>query len=132
VTEKRTNQGEGVKRRPLAIERSCSLGVISVHTLEWSDHIVKIVDYSVIGVGIESERPIEPGIIWFKKNLYGQKCGTLVWCKSNGASYRGGIKFISLTREQEEYLRQQVERMQHVKRLQDPERLIAMLSDDIK
>jgi len=132
VTEKRNNQGEGVKRRPLTIERTCSLGVISVNTLEWSDHIVKIVDYSVIGVGIESDRPIEPGIIWFKKNLYGQKCGTLVWCKKDGACYRGGIKFISLSREQEEYLRQQVDQMEHVKRIEDPERIIAMLGADIK
>jgi hypothetical protein len=132
VTDNKNNEGEGVKRRSVSIERSCSLGVISVNTLEWSDHIVKIVDYSVIGIGIESDRPIEPGIIWFKKNLYGQKCGALVWCNKNGVRYRAGIKFISLTREQEAYLRRQVEQMRHIKRLQDPEQIIAMLSADIK
>jgi len=121
-----------VKRRPISIERTCSLGLIAINTLEWTDHTVKIVDYSVIGIGIESDRPLEPGIIWFKKNLYGQRCGAVVWCKKNGIQYRAGIKFISLTREQEQYLRHQVEQMRHVKRFQDPERIIAMLGADIK
>jgi hypothetical protein len=132
MTRKSNNRGNGVKRRPISLERECSLGVISLNNLEWTDHLVKIVDYSVLGIGIESDRPIEPGIIWFKENLYGQKCGSLVWCKKNGVRYRAGIQFISLTRKQEEYFRQQVVHMRQVKRIQDPERIIAMLIEGIK
>jgi hypothetical protein len=132
LTEKRNNQGTGVKRRPISKERVCSLGVISFDNLEWSDHLVKVVDFSVIGIGVESDGPIDPGIIWFNESLYGQRCGLLVWCKKTGICYRAGIKFISFTREQEEYLRQQVERIQHVKRLQDPDNIIARMIADIK
>jgi len=114
------------------MERDCSLGVISFKDCTWSDHLVKIVDFSVIGIGIESDQPIEPGIIWFKENLYGHKCGSLVWRKKNGVRYRAGIQFISLTREQEKYLQLQIEQMRHFKRVQDPERIIAMLMAYIK
>jgi len=70
-----------MKRRSISRERVCSIGVISFNNLDWSDHLVKIVDFSVTGIGIESDRLIEPGVIWFKENLYGQKYGSLVWCK---------------------------------------------------
>jgi hypothetical protein len=86
----------------------------------------------VIGIGVESDGPIEPGIIWFKECLYGQRCGFLVWCKKSGIRYRAGIKFVSFTREQEEYLRRQVEQMQHVKRLHDPDKIIELMMADIK
>ncbi len=133
MTEKsNNNQRNGVKRRSISLERECSLGVISLNNFEWSDHLVKIVDYSVIGIGIESDLPIEPGVIWFKENLYGQKCGSLVWCKKSEVRYRAGIQFISLTREQEEYIRQQVEQMRYFKRIQDPKQIIAMLIAGIK
>lgn len=132
VIERRNIQGEGVKRRPISRERVCSIGVISFNNLEWSDHLVRIVDFSVTGIGIESDRPIQAGVVWFKENLYGQKCGSLVWCKKDSVRYRAGIKFIYLTRKQEEYLRLQVEQMQHFNRIQDPERIFGRLSAEIK
>ncbi len=122
----------GVKRRPVTRERDCPLGVITCKDLGWKDHLVKIVDFSVIGVGIESDRPIEPGIIWFKDGIYGQKCGSLVWCKKIGLRYRAGIQFLSFTRDQEEYLRQQIEQLQRDNKLHDPERFISKLIDEIK
>jgi len=125
-------QGRGIKRLPITMERDCSLGAISFKTREWADHLVKIVDLSVIGLGIESDRPIEPGIIWFKESTYGQKCGLLMWCKQTDVRYRAGIEFISLTREQEEYLRQQVEQVQPHRPLQDPAGIIATLIDHVK
>ena len=123
---------KGVKRRPISLVRECSVGGISMPDLGWSDHFVKIMDYSVIGIGIESDRPIDPGIIWFKENLYGQKCGFLMWCKKGDTSYRAGIQFISLTREEEKYIRKQIEQGQHFKRIQDPDRIIATLFARIK
>ena len=128
----RNERVKGVKRCPISLVRECSVGGISIHNLVWSDHFVKIVDYSVIGIGIESDRPIDPGLIWFKGNLYGQKCGFLMWCKKNDISYRAGIQFISLTREEEEYIRKQIEQMQHFKRIQDPDQIIATLFARIK
>ena len=132
MVERRDTQRQGVKRNPLTMERDCSLGVISFHDLTWEDHIVKVVDQSVIGLGVESDLPIEPGIIWFKENVYGQKCGVLMWCKKNGDRYRAGIQFISFTREQEMYLRQQVEQLQPCEPLKDPEGVLATLIHNLR
>jgi hypothetical protein len=60
------------------VQRDCSLGVITFDNLEWTDHSARIVDLSATGLGIESDRPLKPGIIWFKDCVYGQKCGVLV------------------------------------------------------
>ncbi len=132
MNERRDNQRQEVKRHPVTRQRDCSLGVISFHNLEWTDYLAKIVDYSVIGIGIESDQPIQPGLIWFKECVYGQKCGVLVWCKRIGDRYRAGIQFGSLSRAEEEYLRQQVEQVQPHKPVHDPERIIAKLIDSMK
>jgi hypothetical protein len=113
------------------MEQDCRLGVISFENLAWTEHSVKILDLSVIGIGIETERQIDPGIIWFKEHVYGQKCGFLVWCKKSGDSYRGGVQFVSLTRADEEYLRRQVSRVQPLEPIQDPDRLLARIMDGI-
>ncbi len=132
MTERRDIQGQGVKRTPVTRNRECSLGVISCSNLEWTDHQVRLVDLSVLGVGIESEHPIKPGIIWFKECIYGQKCGSLVWCRKIGSQYRAGIQFISFTREQEEHLLKQIERLKSSEPLQDLEGFISALIADIK
>jgi hypothetical protein len=129
---KDTQRQQGVKRNPVIMERDCTLGVISFQDLTWADHIVKVVDQSIIGIGVECDLPIEPGIIWFKECVYGQKCGVLMWCKQSGVRYRAGIQFISFTREQEMYLRQQVEQLQPRKPLKDPEGVLASLIDSVK
>ncbi len=132
MNERRDNQRQEVKQHPVTKPRDCSLGVISFHNLEWTDYFAKILDYSVIGIGVESDRPIQPGLIWFKECIYGQKCGVLVWCKQIGDRYRAGIKFGSLSRAEEEYLRQQVEQVEPHKPVHDPERIIAKLIDSMK
>ncbi|MGE5174211.1 MAG: hypothetical protein ACM3MD_10335 [Betaproteobacteria bacterium] len=131
MQERRDNRQE-VKRHPVTGQRDCSLGVISFKNLEWTDHLAKIVDYSVIGIGIESDQPLQPGIIWFKECVYGQKYGVLVWCKQIGPRYRAGIQFGTLSRAEEDYLRQQVGQVQPHKPVQDPEQIIAKLIDGVR
>ena len=113
------------------MEQDCRLGVISSETLTWTEHNVKIVDYSIIGIGVRTDRPIEPGIVWFKEHVYGQKCGFLVWCKKMGDHYRGGIQFVSLNRADEEYLHRQLSRMKPREPFQDPDQLLARMVDGI-
>ena len=113
------------------MEQDCRLGVIAFENLVWTEHSVKIIDLSVTGIGIETERQIEPGIIWFKEHVYGQRCGFLVWCNKSGDRYRGGIQFVSLTRADEEYLRRQVNQVQPLEPFQDPNRLLAKMMDGI-
>lgn len=130
--EIKNDQRKRLRRHSVAVQRDCSLGVITFDKLEWTDHSARIVDLSVTGLGIESDRPLEPGIIWFKDCVYGQKCGVLVWCKQSGFTYRAGIQFVTLSQAEEEYLRKQVERSQPCRPLQDPERIVATLIDYIR
>ena len=113
------------------MEQDCRLGVISFEHLAWTEHSVKIVDLSITGIGVGAEQPIEPGIIWFKEHLYGQKCGVLVWCKKLGDRYRGGIQFVSLNRMDEVYLHRQVSLIKPHEPFQDPDRLLARMMDSI-
>ena len=121
-----------IKRHLVSIGRHCSLIVISFKNLERADHYVKILDYSISGLGLECDQPIEPGIVWFKERVYGQRCGFLLWREKNNARYRGGIQFISLTRTEEEYLRQQIEQVKPGQPVQDPEQIIPRLIPHIK
>ena len=126
------DQRKRLRRHSVASQRDCSLGVITFENLEWTDHSARIVDLSATGLGIESDRPLDPGIIWFKDYVYGQRCGVLVWCKQSGLGYRAGIQFVTLNQTQEEYLRKQVERSQSCTQLQDPERIVATLADYLR
>lgn len=128
----KTQRTNGIQRHRVTRQRECSLGVISFDTLERVDCQAKIVDLSVIGIGIESPQSIPPGIIWFRKCVSGQRCGTLVWCKQIGASYRAGIQFISLSREEEEYINRQLELSRPNEPLPDPDRIMSRLINGIR
>jgi len=117
----------GVRRYIAATDRKCSLDVISFRDLQWTNYIVRIVDLSVIGIGIEVHKPIQPGIVWLKDRVFGQKCGTVVWCKQIGALYRAGIQFIHLTGQEEEYIRSQIELPKICNSIRDPDGIIAAL-----
>ncbi len=125
MTEKRSTQRKEIRRHSVIRERYCSLRAVSFRNLSCMDQSVKIVDLSITGVGVECEKPLEEGIVWFKDSLYGQKCGHLVWQKQNGIRYRAGIEFISLSRFEEEYLREHVEGAEHGKSLHDPDDIIS-------
>jgi hypothetical protein len=129
MNEKRRNQRKNVKWQPATSELNCSLGIISFHDLVRTDHLTRIVDRSLIGIGIETDHPIHPGIVWFRESVYGQKCGVLMWCRQTGSRYRCGIRFVSLTRAEEEYFRYQVEQAKPCAQIQDPDRIIARLND---
>jgi hypothetical protein len=128
MDEKRRNQRKELIWHPVSSDLNCSLGVISFNNLVRTDYLTKIVNRSIIGIGIETDHLIQPGVIWFKEHVYGQKCGILMWCNQFGSRYRCGIRFVSLTRVEEEYLRYQIEQVNPSKPVQDPDRIIAKLN----
>jgi hypothetical protein len=93
-----------------------------------TDHFTRIVDRSMVGIGIETDHPIHPGIVWLKESVYGQKCGVLMWCHQTGSQYRCGIRFVSLTPVEEEYFRCQIEQAQPCAQIQDPDGIIERLN----
>ncbi|HTG01700.1 MAG TPA: PilZ domain-containing protein [Nitrospirota bacterium] len=122
----------GVQRHRVTRDQDCSLGVISFENLERIDYQAKILDLSVIGIGIESPKRIPPGIIWFRKCVSGQKYGTLVWCKEIGGAYRAGIQFLTLSREEEDYITRQIEEGHPNEPVSDPDHIVSQLIDVIK
>ena len=91
-------------RQP-AIQRKCSLGLLSLAHLEMSDHVVRIVDISSRGVGVESDEQMEPGLVWFRAGVGDHRSGILLWSRKQDDRYRAGIRFLSLTDEDERFLR---------------------------
>jgi len=112
--------------------RNCSLGVISLKHFEWKAHDAKLVDLSAKGVGIESNAQLEPGFVWFKDRIGGHKGGVLVWSKLLGTKYRAGIKFLNLSRDEEEYVEERIDRFKPHVPLREPEQIISTLIESEK
>jgi hypothetical protein len=129
MNEKRHNQRKDVKWQPITRKLDFSLGITSFHNLVRTDHHARIVDCSLIGIGIESDHPINPGIVLFRESVYGQKCGVLMWCHQTDNRYLCGIQFLSLTLTEEEFFRYQIERYKSGAQIQDHDRIIARLND---
>lgn len=126
--DKKKYEYKGVRRYHAAATRDCPLGVISFDRLVWTDHVVRIINLSVLGAGIESKKRIEPGLVWFKERVGGYKCGVLKWrSEESGPPYQAGIEFLSLPRNVEEYLQEQVKQSRPRKIIPDPDHIIAAL-----
>lgn len=125
-------RSQGIQRYHVTSPRTYSLDVIAFDRLTRTEHVVRIVDISVIGVGIESSKPIDPGLICFKEQVGGQKYGVLVWCKPGSGGYRSGIQFAVLSPEEDAYLQEQVKRSPPDASLQQPDAIMASLLESVK
>ena len=125
-------RSQGIQRYHFTSHRTYSLDVITFDQSTRTEHVVRIVDISVIGVGIESSDRIEPGLICFKEQVGGQKYGVLIWSKPSNDRYRAGIQFVVLPPEEEAYLQEQVKQSHPYKSLQDPDKIIASLLQSVK
>jgi hypothetical protein len=128
MVEKRRTKRKEATLPPSLSRNSDSIDVISFHNLVRTDYHAKIINRSITGFCIETDQPIQPGVVCFKNNAYGQSCGVLLWSKQIGSRYRCGIRFISLTRIEEEYLRYQIEQVQPSKTIRDPDKILAKLN----
>jgi PilZ domain len=126
------DESRGIPRYYLTMRRDCPLGVIAFNGLEWTDHAARIVDMSVIGIGIESSRSIEPGLVWFKESVGGHRSGVLMWIKKEGPRYRAGIKFVPLSRDEEKYLQEQIGRSGPNGALEDPHHFISSIVASVR
>jgi len=128
MDEKRRNQRKELILHPVSSDLNCSLGVISFNNLVRTDYLAKIVNRSIIGIGIETDNPVQAGFVWFKELIHGQKCGVLMWCNQIGSRYRSGIRFVSLTRVEEECLRYQIEQVEPSKPVRHLDWIITRLN----
>ncbi len=88
-------------RVPVAYSRPCWMNVINFKRMTSKDLIVKVVDVSPLGVGIEASHKVEPGFVWFSEKINGRRGGLLMWSRKVDNVYRGGIKFVFLSEEKE-------------------------------
>ncbi len=128
MDEKRRTQRKEVTWQPFLSDLNGSVEVISFNNLVRTDYLAKILNRSIIGLGIETDLPIQPGVVCFKEFVYGQTCGVLLWRKQIGSRYRCGIRFLSLTRIEEEYLRYQIKQVEPSKQVRDPDRILTRLN----
>ena len=112
-------------------DQNRSLGIISFNNLVRMDYAAEIVNRSIIGIGIETDHPIQPGLVCFKQFVYGQICGVVMWCHQIGSRYRSGVRFVSLTRVEEEYLRYAIDQVKPSAPVRDPDRIITRLNECI-
>jgi hypothetical protein len=132
VTKGDEQRAGGIQRYSVTSRRTYSLDVIDFEQLVRTEHVVRIHDFSVIGVGIESGELIGPGLVCFREPVGGQKCGVVIWSKPKGEQYRMGIRFVIVPSEEEAYLHQQVRQSHPRKALHDPDRTIALLLESIR
>jgi hypothetical protein len=125
-------RSKGIQRYHVNSHRTYSLDVIAFDRPTRTEHVVRIVDFSVIGVGIESSERIETGLVCFKEHIGGQKYGVLIWSKPGKGCYRAGIQFVVLSPEEEAYLQEQVKQSPPCKLLRDPDKIITSLLDSVK
>jgi len=121
-----------IQRQPITVKRDCSLGIIAFKQLTWSDHVARIVDINKQGVGIELGSFVEPGFVWFKDRVWGHRGGLLLWSKPVGATYRAGIKFLSLSPDEEQSLHRNIVQSGVQRPLADPEKVVALLIESLK
>jgi hypothetical protein len=132
VTQWGEKRSLGVQRYRVTSLRTYSLDVIAFEQSMRTEHVVRIVDISVIGVGIETSERINPGLICFREQIGGQKYGVLIWSKLKSGKYRAGIQFVILSPEEESYLQEQVKQSPACQLLRDPDKIIATLLESVK
>jgi hypothetical protein len=132
VTQSGEKRSQGIQRYRVTSLRTYSLDVIAFDQCMRTEHVVRIVDISVIGVGIETSERIEPGLICFREQIGGQKYGALVWSKLKGDRYQSGIQFVILSPEEEAYLQEQIKQSPTCQSLRDPDKIIASLLESVK
>jgi hypothetical protein len=125
-------KNRGIARHHSRTQRSYSLGSVSGSSHERTDHVVRVVDLSVIGVGIESSERIEPGFVWFKERVGGHKYGVLTWSRKSGDHYRAGITFVTLSRTDELYVQDQARHSPPLEPFRDPLQVIEAIIASVR
>ncbi|NTW57571.1 MAG: PilZ domain-containing protein [Nitrospirae bacterium] len=121
------NEQRQADRHPLAVQRDCAMCIITFKDLAWKDHVAFLKDVSMNGVGVEAEKRIDTGFVWFRDRVGGHRGGVLMWSRQVGYSYRAGIQFVPLSRDAEEFVDSQVSLLRDDKPLHDPTAVISTI-----
>ncbi len=109
-----------------------SLNIVSFKDTSWADHTANIVDLSDSTVRVESDRPIDPGFVWFNDRVRGHKGGLVVWCQPFYGRYRAVLQLVPLTSEEERGIQERTVRSNAHRPHRSPEEIIASLTEAMK
>jgi hypothetical protein len=132
LSENDNTRSRGIQRYQVTSPRTYSLDVFSFSRPERTEHTIRIVDFSVVGVGIEVLEPIERGLVHFREPVGGHKFGVLVWSKHCGDRHQAGIKFVVLPAEDETYLLERVKEPLPAAALQTSDKIMTALLEFIQ
>jgi hypothetical protein len=121
-----------MQRHAISTQRVCDLGIISFRRLLWTDVRARVVNLSMTGIGIESDARLEPGFVWFKDRVGGHRGGVLMWSREQDGRYRAGIRFVPLSRDEEQYVQKQVAWSRPHAPVHDPEMIINTIIHSLK
>jgi hypothetical protein len=125
-------EGKSISLRSGNEDNSYSSSVISFKDINWVDHKAYIMNMTESSVRVESDRPIDPGFVWFNDRVRGHKGGMLLWCQKFEERYRSVIRLVPLTREEEQSVQEQALRSSSHRPHRAPEEIIATLSQSMK
>jgi hypothetical protein len=118
-------------RYPLAVQRDCSMCIITFKDLVWRDERAFLKDISKYGIGVESENRIDTGFAWFRDRIGGHRSGVLMWSRQVGYNYRAGIQFIPLSRDEEKFVNGQISLLRAHLPLRDPAAIILTIMESM-
>lgn len=120
------------ENQPKTGQSSGSLSVVTFKDTSWVDHTADIVDLSESSVRVESDRPIEPGFVWFDDRVRGHKGGVVIWCQQFYGRYRAVMKLVPLTRDEERLVQERTLQSSPHRPHRSPEEIIASLTESMK
>jgi hypothetical protein len=118
-------------RYPLAVQRDCAMCIITFKDLSWKDQLAFLKDISMNGVGVEADKRIDTGFVWFRDRVGGHRGGVLMWSRQVGYNYRAGIEFVPLSREAEQFVNSQVDLLRDNKPLRDPGSIMSTIMESM-
>jgi len=118
-------------RYPLAVQRNCAMCVITFKDMVWKDHRAYLKDISTNGVGIESEKHIDPGFVWFQDRVGGHRGGVMMWSQQVGYNFRAGIQLVPLSLESEQFVEGQVGLLRAHQPLRQPEAIMSTIMESL-
>jgi hypothetical protein len=102
------SESRQLPREHLANHKVCSMCLLSFKRMEKCDVIAEIVDVTPAGIGIKIIHKVDPGFVWFSEKIEGHRGGLLMWSKELDSLYRGGIKFVPLSTQDEQIIEEKL------------------------
>lgn len=118
--------------RPKTVVSDGSLSVVTFKDTSWVDHTADIVDLGESNLRVESDRPIDPGFVWFNDRVRGHKGGMVLWCRQFYGRYRAVMRLVPLTRDEERLIQERTLQSNSHRPHRSPEEIIATLSEALK